>query len=331
MDAYLKIARKVLHQARRPMSAKSILRVAYRVGMVPLHLHGKTQHKTLQARLSEDIVSRRDRSAFFRTKPGCFFLREFLNDASLPEEFRSPFPARRRSRDFITGKVLTVATQDLDSCSIAKNDELDPKAGLRILSSFYTWTDYKKDFNEDIVCIIAFAIVVKGGKVLTHRIGRYRDDRDPFLLRRTIGFPATIKQNDLSLFNYTDLAISECGTKAAINDLDIPTDTPESVRLLDDAVIERFVLVKRPNKIKELLGIVIVKCPMWFEPTRRRLAIQNLDWLDPSVPVNNIEDFDPWSQSVLKKYNFLTKLIGSCEENEENHRSEIHGFSEDST
>ena len=103
MDAYLSIALDILRQERRPLSPRSILAAAYKRGLVPEHLYGKTQHKTLQARLSEDIVARRDRGAFFRTAPGKFFLRELLRDESLPEEFRRPIPTRRRRRELLRG------------------------------------------------------------------------------------------------------------------------------------------------------------------------------------------------------------------------------------
>ena len=58
--------------------------------MVPLHLHRRTQHKRLGARIGEDIVAKRDKSAFFRVAPGRFFLREFLTDESIAEGYRQP-------------------------------------------------------------------------------------------------------------------------------------------------------------------------------------------------------------------------------------------------
>ena len=99
MDSYLKIAEVVLRSAHRPMSAKAILDVAYKAGVVPTHLYGKTQKKTLQARLSEDILRHRDTSLFYRTEPGQFFLSEFLSDPTIPDDYKVPFPARRRTRD----------------------------------------------------------------------------------------------------------------------------------------------------------------------------------------------------------------------------------------
>ena len=102
------IAASVLEAERRPLGPKAILDAAYQRSLVPSHLHGRTQHKTLQARISEDIVERREHSLFYRTEPGRFFLRKFLTDESLPEEFRIEFPARRRFRELVRGPALAI-------------------------------------------------------------------------------------------------------------------------------------------------------------------------------------------------------------------------------
>src|SRR5437763_111510 len=84
LETYLEIAEAVLRAARRPLTARAILDAAYRGGIVPTHLYGKTQHKTLQARLSEDILLRKLESRFFRTDPGYFFLSELRSDPKIP-------------------------------------------------------------------------------------------------------------------------------------------------------------------------------------------------------------------------------------------------------
>ena len=79
MNSYLQIAQSVLQKSRQPLSAREILDAAYRLQLVPEHLFGKTQYKTLQARLSEDLLRNRKRTIFARTGPGRFVLREQLS------------------------------------------------------------------------------------------------------------------------------------------------------------------------------------------------------------------------------------------------------------
>ena len=114
MNRYLEIAEKVLEGALRPLSAKNILKLAYEKNLVPKELYGQTQHKTLQARLSEDILLRRERSGFFRTAPGVFFLTKYLQDESIKQEYRTPIIARRRSRELLNEPVLSIRNSSLD-------------------------------------------------------------------------------------------------------------------------------------------------------------------------------------------------------------------------
>jgi hypothetical protein len=108
LDTYLEIAEKVLLSTKRPMSPKGIVDAAYRAKIVPSHLFGKTQHKTLQARLSEDILRHRNSSKFYRTEPGMFFLSALISDSDIPEKFKQPFAARRRTRDLMREPVLAL-------------------------------------------------------------------------------------------------------------------------------------------------------------------------------------------------------------------------------
>jgi len=72
-----------------------ILRAAYDLQIVPRDLYGKTQHKTLQARIAEDILRNRGRSEFVRTERGRFFLRSLLADASMSRRFKGEYPRCR--------------------------------------------------------------------------------------------------------------------------------------------------------------------------------------------------------------------------------------------
>ena len=96
------------------MSARAILDIAHKAAVLPSHLYGSTQHKTLQARLSEDILHHRESSVFFRTEPGQFFLVELLDDPEIPKEWKTRFPARRRTRDLKRDNTLGVKRSFLD-------------------------------------------------------------------------------------------------------------------------------------------------------------------------------------------------------------------------
>ena len=94
MSTYLEIAEAVLSKSKLPLSARQILEAAYRLQLVPVHLFGKTQYKTLHARLSEDLTRNRRNTIFVRTAPGRFFLRAKVESrAGQPGEYIAPLRA----------------------------------------------------------------------------------------------------------------------------------------------------------------------------------------------------------------------------------------------
>lgn len=302
MDAYLELAQKVLSVARRPMSAKSILNAAYSARIVPDHLYGRTQHKTLQARLSEDILHRRASSLFFRTEPGMFFLTELISDTDIPLEFKEVFPARRRTRDLQSYNILGVRQgfwSKFEGCKNGRDFQEMFREAERANSLKYLLKHERSDF----VPIWTFSIVKRKNEILTYRIGRYRDDRDAFANKQTIGFPNALTISDRSLFSQEDYGAKHNALSVLLIDLDL------SYRSFPDADISPvkflgFLEVKDGQRSENSNAIILVfewGCPDWFEPLSRRLSLNNPRWVSSKIPPNNIDDFEPWSKAVFDK------------------------------
>lgn len=297
MDSYLQIAEDVLRLVKRPLSALQILRAAYERSIAPAHLRGRTQHKTLGARMSEDILRLREGSRFYRTAPGRFLLRELAGDSSIPEELRRPIIARRRRRDLVQKRSLafnraTLADNFGQSLIVNSSTVLD----LISQGRFHYATSARNRDPEDIV-VWAFMLVIKEGSVLSYRQGHYRENRDTFMHRRTIGFYAPVVDDDLSLFDQTDHGIISSGIRALATDLDL--QDPKMASMLEKcSSLRTFVMPSAPTAC-DLLAVVSFTCPNWLDPTLKRLAINDLEWLDMSRLPNHREDFDPWSQTIL--------------------------------
>ncbi len=283
------------------MSARAILKHAYSLEIAPYHLYGKTQHKTLQARLSEDILQRREHSLFFRTKPGQFFLREFLTDTSIPAEYRQPIVARRRTRDLFLGPALSVSyhfvTQLLESGQFADADLMEKVAA----SGCYSYVDPKKK-NDDDVLLWAVSALTRPGQMLAYRTGRYRDDRDHFAHKRSIAFSTLVSETNHTLFDTQSLGVPDSALFAAAIDLDIPLPEAFSAAASFEHFIRFLAWQPEAEGKRSLLAFVEVRAPNWFEPTATRLSLNDLCWLDMNAPPNNWDDFDPWSQTILSYY-----------------------------
>ncbi len=300
MDSYLEIARLVLQAARKPLTPKAILEVAYQADIVPPHLHGKTQHKTLQARLSEDILSRRRNSNFYRTKPGYFFLTEFQTDPDIPSEYKEYFSARRRTRELSKEPALVIKCDFREELSARDEEDWISISKWALKNHQFRYTTQENIPSEE-VSVIAFTVVRRSNYVLSYRIGRYRDDRDTFANKRAIGFPSKITQNDHTFFSHDDLGLAEASAKAIYADLDL------SFRLLAEDIenvqpsATKAVQVSVPDEQPKLIVINEWDCPDWLEPTSRRLSLNDVCWLNISTPPNNIDDFEPWSAAALRE------------------------------
>lgn len=220
MSSYLEIAEKVLAHRRRPMGPHAILRDAFMMDLMPSHLHGETQHKTLQARLSEDILHSKERSRFVRTEPGKFFLRSLLSDESIPAEFRTTIKARRRKRELTPEPVLCIAKD-----SLYKLERHDHRAHLSIYEDLRESGELSyhkvKSRPKDHVPIWCFVMMKRDDCVLSYRVGRYRAHEEESTSKRTVGFTTLVTEAQQTLFNHHDLGIIEAGVTALALDVDL--------------------------------------------------------------------------------------------------------------
>jgi hypothetical protein len=263
---------------------------------VPPHLYGKAQHKTLQARLSEDILHRKLDSRFYRTDPGVFFLSELRSDPTIADQFKDPFHARRRTRDLAKPEALAVSRRFVESAGHSKGDwsEILQKAGrlgeLKYVDSRHT--------PSDSYLIWAFSIVRRDHQILSYRAGRYRDDRDSFANRRSIGFADVVSFDDASLFSQ-DAGITECGLSAVLSDLDLSRSVFNSEENITTPQILFAMVAVDENSQPAIVFVMEWICPSWFEPTSRRLSLNETRWIDCTHAPNDIGDFDPWSAEAL--------------------------------
>ena len=297
MSLYLDIAEKVLAHSRRPMGPHAILREAFILELMPPHLHGATQHKTLQARLSEDILHAKDRSRFVRTEPGKFFLRSLLKDKAIPEEYRKTIRARRRKRELTPDPVLCIAKESLHKLEFW--DDQEQLSGFEKLRQTGELSYFEfKDKPDGQVPVWCFTILVREECVLSYRVGKYRVHDEDVASKRTVGFASLITEDQQTLFNHQDLGIIEAGITALALDLDFPMDLDvlEAETLDTTSVVE----VSIDDDIEAVLLVIETGCPSWFEPTNRRLSMNDMKWIPFQVPPNHLDDFDPWTQAVVR-------------------------------
>ena len=100
---YLDVAERVLAKHRRPLRARDIINLAIEDGFVE-SWDSHTPQKSMQARLSIDILQRGADSRFIRTERGRFYLRDLLDAplSKLEDLFSTTEETQNYARPFTT-------------------------------------------------------------------------------------------------------------------------------------------------------------------------------------------------------------------------------------
>lgn len=293
-NAYLNLAEEIIRSARHPMSAKEIIQRAYLLNIIPKHLHGRTQHKTLTARISTDILEKRDRSLFFRPWPGRYFLREFMNDESLPLEYRTPIVARRRSRELRKEYAAFVSKYDMD---FAFEEKITPGRFSRLLCSEAVRYASSGEVEANDFAIWNVSIVRRGKQILTYNRGKFKDGKEAVLGDRTLLFTSPLTHDDRTLFDSKFHGSVGASIAAVSIDLDLE-HSPQINEIEEKSKLLGALAINHAGR-NFLLALTEVRVPSSTRILTRRLAINNLSWLPVEKPRVSSDQYDDWSRSVI--------------------------------
>ena len=295
-DAYLDLAEHVLSLARRPLSTKEIMREGFLRALVPSHLHGRTQHKTLGARLSEDIL-RTKRSRFYRPRPGRFFLSRFLDDPDIPEAYKTRIIAKRRVRELPKEYLAYI-----DVCHLRHfgySGFLDARTFKRLVAE--QCIEYRRYKEEDhsVLSLYTGAVVRRGPLLLSHRKGRYAESRVDFHGKKTLFFTSPRAHDDYTLFDFKDHgAVTAALTALAIDlDLEFSAEFPK----FEDQAKLKFCISNPSGTLPSLLTVVEVEAPTHYQPFSKKLSIGGFEWISFASAVEQTLNFDPWSRAYLAR------------------------------
>ena len=285
---------------RCPLSAKDILDKALTADGLPPHLYGRTPHKTLQARLSEDILSRRSRSQFFRTEAGKFFLREFLEDPTVPDEMKTEYPAPRRSLQLENRSVLAVSRQAW-TCKFDRKTVVDAEDFRKRFDDCeleYLSTEELKE-KVDYLPVLSFVLVHRDMRVLSYLIGRLRGGGDPLNRPRSIGFGGFVLEDHRDITYDAFFGILESGITILADGVGMPLEIAEKARYEGELIPRTCVISKTHLGEEAIFAIADYKCNGTFDPGRPNLSFTGLKWLERSNMPNDVSNFDPVSLLLL--------------------------------
>jgi hypothetical protein len=308
-DAYLNVAEQVLLSSRRPLRPREIINTAYANELLPWHLHGLTQDKTLHARISEDVAGNPTLSRFFRTGPGVFFLRSLLDDESIPSAFKQPYFAPPRRRELRRERILC-----LDRLGGRVGASTDPFVNIASLKREFAdghyrfITPYELDRQSEGVAVHSFVLVFHGETVLSYRCGKFFPDDAPLKGKRSIGLGGAVYASDRDMLFNDMYGIIASG----INELGYGIGLSKflSERARYEGLVKPSVGVLLPASASRspVLHVVLAyECPPDFLPSKAALSVNDLRWLEIGNPANTLDGFDVTS-ALLFETGRVTKI-----------------------
>jgi predicted NUDIX family phosphoesterase len=305
-NAYLDIAERTIRETGRPLHPKEMLKIASDSELIPQHLSGKTQYKTLAARLSTEIRTNEKKSPFLRTAANRFFLRDLMTPNH--QEYQAP----KRQKTLHNESVLTVSDAFLREASAIGIFSNVPQFLQAISESDYLRYVVRKSAEKrfDIKQIISYALVFRRDHILTYRRGIFNNAADELQGKRSIGFGGHVTDEDLNLFDSAGLGIVENARRELCEELvfdgreqrhlDLPTSFSFLCGLNSYETIEAR---------KHIAISLVYFCSNDFVPAKNEMSVNDLRWTCLNEQENNLDDFEPWSQDILQALYSGRRLI----------------------
>lgn len=270
-----------------------------------MHLHGLTQEKTLQARLSEDIMRLRENSLFFRTQRARFFLREFVDNPKIPDAFKTEFFARPRRKDLRRERVLSFRKEEFASVGgeLVSRRSLD-RIFARDAYRYVTWPEL-----QPFECpVFSYVIIHRAGKILLHSVGRFRQDSKSREGLETLGFGSAVRVQDADLLYDAYHGIVGSGLNELVYSLGLDRELAKKARYGSDVKLRFGLIDDYPDIGQHVRAVMTYKCPAEFEISKLGLAVNKLSWADMGGLEAN-RTLDNASQMIMR-HRLLPSLIG---------------------
>jgi hypothetical protein len=286
-DSYLTIAAQILQSSGQPMTARQILERARKYNLIPSRLGGATMEKTLQARIAEDIFHQRNRSQFYRTAQGVYYLRSQAERSDLPSTVISEHPTARRIQPLTPYRILHVPSPHREQQRTLSI--LEFSQNLSANSSYY-YLDNRPDVN---FCPVMIFLAIKSqGSFFSFQYSRYSMFYK-YVTLRSVGLRAFIDEYDLDLLDDDDSGVFRASVRLGARYFDFSNIS--DLELREGFIRLAPIYDAQSNVLASLTILDIGAIASGRHALRRRLDIAKSSW----VHVEEIgPGFDAWSRII---------------------------------
>ncbi len=302
-SAFLLGAETVLRQRRRPMSAKDIWLVGHQNGIFPDKIAGRTPWQTLKSKLCVHIRTLGSESAFVRTSPGRFYLRELL------DETWTIYDAPRWLPPASDERVVAFPSALLDSIERFQGI-LEPKEIIRteILSeaTLTTMDRGAAEVDDDHKQVLVYILVRRPGQILAYRRGTFTLTDRMLVGADCVGFGGHVNDSDLDLFSDDAVGVRGAVARELLEELSMPLADRTEVTMGRGFSIIGYLNDDSSAVGRRHFAVVVeywvANSDDWDTPVRGEESITKLRWLSTADPISKAEHFEYWSQLALRRF-----------------------------
>jgi predicted NUDIX family phosphoesterase/dephospho-CoA kinase len=295
------------------MRVQDIVAQAQDSGLFSSEMFSGTPQKSMQARLSMEIVRNAENSTFVRTGKGIFYLRELLAESAEapavngslelePTGVLKPYRAKPRRPRQTTENVLVIPAEacrqflDFQGLKEVTQNHFQSLLAKDIKHIARTAAEQTEEFKQ----VITYVLVTHRKRVLCFRRGRF--NRAAQFLRGSlcIGFGGHVTDEDHTLFSSENFGIRENAVRELTEEVKVEGLNP-AVR--EDRL--RFLGLINDNSTsldrKHLAVVYQYEVPKsdwdrWQDVSKHEMSINELRWIDTDTETVNLVDFEYWSQ-----------------------------------
>jgi hypothetical protein len=228
-QTYLRVAEIVLSKALSPLKAREIVERGIEQGLFGDHAMGRTPEKSMQARLSINILARAHQSLFARTSKGRFTLRSRLTAETRQSGDEGPLPtpsveyhAERRVLRTPKEEVLCVGQARFEDVLTFQGVDTDPTEILKQLlqgDHLHYVARSEAEARNDAKQFITYVLVQCGQRLLFFK--RSYISRAAEFLRgsKCIGFGGHVSAADKDILSHSDHGLSYCARRELSEEL----------------------------------------------------------------------------------------------------------------
>lgn len=307
---YLWVAETVLRKHKRPLRSRELVRYGLEDGLFSDRELSRTPQKSMQARLSLDILANPDGSRFIRTGRGLFYLRDLMPTAELrtdaPKNIRE-YIAVRREAPPSSENVLVVHRNEYNGILNYQGIKTITFDDVRRLLSTQHTSYLPRtvaEISDEFKQFVTYTIIQHNSSILSFTRGRY--NRASSFLRgaRCIGFGGHVTDKDHSLFSVDDLGIRANAAREIGEEITLPGGRPD---INPDALEVLGILNDDSSDVGVRHVAIILRYWVnnyvdWRTPLRGESSVNQLRWIDTSKEPVNLSDFEYWSQLCIRTF-----------------------------